>query len=121
MMMNSTVYLALALENPLLSARYPVEGEVLAVLDTGYEGFLAVPEDVFEALRLREMITESYELLLPDGRIVTAQAAYAAARLVDAGVTLEGLVEAFERLSEVIAGQELLSNLRPTLGYCRGS
>jgi len=117
---DSTLFLRVVLENPLLGERYPREGDVLAVLDTGYEGFLAVPREVFDSLKLGELITERGELVLPNKQVVTTHAAYAAARIIDAGVLVEGLVETFEGLDEIVAGQDILSSLRLVIDYCRG-
>ena len=36
--------------NPLTGKRYPKEGEILALIDTGFNGFLVIAKDIFEEL-----------------------------------------------------------------------
>ena len=120
MILDSNIFLRAVLENPLLGERYPREGDVLVLVDTGYEGFMAVPEDVFKALRLGELVTEEGEIVLPNKQVVATRATYAAVKVVEAGVVVEGLFETFEELDELVAGQELLSSLRLVIDYCRG-
>ena len=120
MILDSNIFLRVVLENPLLGERYPREGDVLVLVDTGYEGFMAVPEDVFKALRLGELVTEEGEIVLPNKQVVATRATYAAVKVVEAGVVVEGLFETFEELDELVAGQELLSSLRLAIDYCRG-
>lgn len=52
-LLGLTPTLRVVLRNPLLGKRYPEGGEALAVVDTGYEGFIALPWEVFSALSLR--------------------------------------------------------------------
>jgi len=120
LILDSNIFLRVVLENPLLGERYPREGDVLVLVDTGYEGFMAVPEDVFKALRLGELVTEEGEIVLPNKQVVATRATYAAVKVVEAGVVVEGLFETFEELDELVAGQELLSSLRLAIDYCRG-
>ena len=120
LILDSNIFLRAVLENPLLGERYPREGDVLVLVDTGYEGFMAVPEDVFKALRLGELVTEEGEIVLPNKQVVATRATYAAVKVVEAGVVVEGLFETFEELDELVAGQELLSSLRLVIDYCRG-
>jgi hypothetical protein len=40
------------LSNPLLETEYPEDGFMMAVLDTGYTGFILVPPVIFRALKL---------------------------------------------------------------------
>jgi len=47
--LKESILVPVIIRSPLTGARYPNEGgEILAVLDTGYTGFVLVPEDVFE-------------------------------------------------------------------------
>jgi len=91
LILDSNIFLRVVLENPLLGERYPREGDVLVLVDTGYEGFMAVPEDVFKALRLGELVTEEGEIVLPNKQVVATRATYAAVEVVEAGVVVEGL------------------------------
>ena len=105
--------------NPLLGRTYPKEGEVAAVIDTGYEGFLALPFDVFEPLGLSELKLEERLVLLPGGRTVKAKGAYVAVDV--GGLTVYGFAETFDGLDELILGQEFLANFKLVVNYCSAS
>lgn len=104
--------------NPLLDKRYPAEGQVLAVVDTGYEGFLAVPPDVFASLSFGELQLEKRRLLLANGAALSAEGAYGAFRASDVPLDADGFVETYEGLGEVLLGVEALSRARVLLDYC---
>jgi len=120
LIIDGTALLRIVLENPFLGRKYPQEGEALAVLDTGYEGFLAVPASIYRTLGLNELSQIHGEIILPSGEVIPTRLTYCVVEVVEAGTRLDGLVETFEELDEIVAGQELLSNLRVTLDYCRG-
>jgi len=104
--------------NVLLKKGYPSEGSVEAVMDTGYGGFLAVPEPVFDALSLGKLMTESRTVELADGRMVRSKVAYGTVDLVGTNHEVDGPVETIEGLTEVLLGTRLLSHFRVTLDYC---
>ncbi|MEM3466591.1 MAG: hypothetical protein QW566_08995, partial [Candidatus Jordarchaeales archaeon] len=68
MFMGKTPVLEAALSNPLLSVRFPESGGLLAVLDTGYEGFAIIPPELFMKLRLNELSQTKRVLLTPTGK-----------------------------------------------------
>lgn len=120
MIVDGTPYVRLAIVNPFLDRRYPEEGSVLAVLDTGYEGFVAVPGDAFQLLGFSEMRTHDSSIILPSGAVVRTQYAYGVVLLEDLRIEEEGAIETFEGLAEVVVGQGLLRRFRAVLDYCRG-
>ncbi|RLE99635.1 MAG: clan AA aspartic protease [Thermoprotei archaeon] len=105
--------------NPLLGRAYPGEGEAMAVIDTGYEGFLALPRDAFESLGLGELRLEERLLLLPGGRAVKARGVYVSVDV--GGATVYGFAETFEGLDELVLGQEFLANFKLVVDYCSAS
>jgi clan AA aspartic protease len=106
------------LRNPLLGKAYPQEGEVVAVVDTGYEGFVALPREVFASLSLDELRLEKRRLVLANGGILDAEGAYGAFTAPGPGLRAEGFVETYEGLQEVLLGVEALSRARILLDYC---
>jgi len=118
--LDSTPVVRLALENPLMGARYPREGEILAVIDTGYEGFALVPEGVFRELLLHQLTPQRRQLILADGSIRNSTGTYA--KLVSEGLDLrlDGFIESFEAVEETTIGTEFLRNVRLELDYCMG-
>jgi predicted aspartyl protease len=66
-LLGLTPTMRVVVRNPLLEKRYPIEGEILAVVDTGYEGFVALPRDVFDSLSFDELQLEKRRLILANG------------------------------------------------------
>jgi len=118
--LDSTPVVRLALENPLMGARYPREGEILAVIDSGYEGFALVPESVFKGLLLHQLAPQRRQLILADGSTRNSTGTYA--KLISEGLDLhlDGFVETFEAVEETTIGVEFLRNVRLELDYCTG-
>jgi len=116
---DSVPRIYIAIENPLLGKRYPSHGLVQAIIDTAYEGFLAVPDSVFTELGLHELVARRFSLIMPTGAAIEAFAAYATIRVGNRAV--DGLVETFYGLDEIVAGAELLSKLRVIIDYNKGA
>lgn len=68
--LSEVPHLGIKIENPFNGRRYPEEGEILATVDTGYEGFLMVPEDIFNSLDFSNFMLSERTLLTPNGRIL---------------------------------------------------
>ena len=113
-----TPSIRVVLENPFLHRTYPLEGMVNAVIDTGYEGFFAVPESVFQELKLNELQGETRTVELADKRISKSKGAYASVRLPHISTKIHGFIETFSGLDEILVGVEALSNTRAVLDYC---
>ncbi len=110
-----TPFLEILIENPFNSRIYPEEGVVLAIVDTGYEGFLMLREDVFKVLRFDELSLEERRLLLPNGNFIVSRGTYGMVKVGD--FKCEGFIEA-SKVDELILGIDFLSNFRITLDYC---
>lgn len=59
--------------NPLLDKRYPTEGQILAIIDTGYEGLIALPRDVFVSLSFSELQLETRRLIPANGTVLSTE------------------------------------------------
>ncbi|RLI78917.1 clan AA aspartic protease [Archaeoglobales archaeon] len=108
-------FLEISIENPFNSRIYPEDGEVLAVVDTGYEGFLMLPENLFKLLGFDELSLEERKLLLPDGNFIVSHGTYGIIKVGD--FKCEGFIET-TKVDELILGIDFLSNFRITLDYC---
>ena len=108
------------LSNLPLKAEYPSDASVEAVVDTGYEGFIAVPREVFAALRLDEMVAGQRTVEVADGRKVRSRVAYATVAVEGADREIDGAVETMDGLTEILIGARLLSEFRLMLDYCLG-
>ncbi len=115
---DHTPLLRVEFENPFLRKRYPDKGALLAVIDTGYEGFAAVPNRIFEALSLDELRIRKRFVGMANGREVESRVALASVGLPDLRLSLDGPLEVLDGLSEVLLGTFLLSRFRLTIDYC---
>jgi clan AA aspartic protease len=106
------------LRNPILGRRYPEDGQVLAVIDTGYEGFLALPRDIFESLLFNQLQLERRRLLLANGANLVSEGAYGSLSAPDLALNVDGFIETYEGLGEVLLGVETLERSKVLLDYC---
>jgi len=116
--LNLTPIVRIVLENPFCRMLYPPDGSVVATIDSGYEGFLTIPMNVFEELRLDELQQSSRTLVLANGEILTSKGTYATLRLPHLSAKLDGFVETYRGLDEIILGVQALSHFNVTFDYC---
>jgi len=116
--LNHTPTVQITLENPFSGTCYPPDGSVVATIDSGYEGFLAIPMNLLEKLGLDELQQTSRTLVLANGEILTTNGAYATLRLPHLPAKLDGFVETYQGLDEIILGVEALSHFNATVDYC---
>jgi len=116
--LNYTPTVQVVVENAFSSERYPVNETVVAVIDTGYEGFLAVPIDVFHRLGFNELQPVDRTLVLANGSVLTSKGVYAAVKLPHISFKLDGFIETYDGLDEIILGVEALSRFKSTFDYC---
>ena len=93
----------------------------MATIDSGYEGFLSVPLDVYENLRLNELQQSSRTLLLANGQVLTSNGAHVTLRLPHLSTKLDGFAETYEGLDEIILGVQALAHFNAILDYCSGT
>ena len=106
------------LDNVFLHRTYPADGTVNAVIDTGYEGFVCVPDSIFEELELDQLQFEKRRIALADGNVSMTKGFRATLRIPHLLTKLDGFVETFSGLDEIILGVEAVSRMKLTLDYC---
>jgi len=74
--------------------------------------------DVFEHLQLDELQQQNRALLLANGDTITSNGAYATLELPHLPIKLNGFVETYHGLEEIILGVQALSRFKITLDYC---
>lgn len=109
------------IENPLLSSAFPESGSVLALIDTGFEGFAIVPLEVFRNARFDELKLIERNLLMPDRRVVKSAGAFGRIVMTSLNTYRDGFIETSENVEEVVLGAEFLRGFRITLDYCTAS
>ena len=116
--LDLTPSVSVVLENVFFHKVYPFEGSVKAVIDTGYEGFACVPNSIFEELELNLLEGERREMALANGTFSNTRGSQATVRIPHLSVKLDGFIETFAGLDEIIIGVEALSRMKVTLDYC---
>lgn len=110
-------YIKIVLYTPERNLRYPSEGTLNAMVDTGFDGYLIIPVNIFHELRL-----DAYEVP-PDLIEVTETFSGESIKLrtSQAIVEIQGLLEkqveidTHENCSEPLLGRLFLQNLITTL------
>lgn len=105
--------------NPFLDAHYPRDGSVMAVLDTGFTGFLLVPFQAFKALKFDELKPRLVKGELANGTAVELQAAYGILEIPEIRFEDEGLIESNPHISEILVGVRGMKKLRTIIDGCR--
>lgn len=116
--MDGTPVLEIIIRNPIMNKIFPSEGEVVAVLDTGFEGFLLVPEEIFRELSLNQLTTDQRQLILANGLSTESVGTFGEVIIPGVGLQFEGFIETIKGVEEIVVGSELMENLRIILDYC---
>ncbi|MDG6964797.1 MAG: clan AA aspartic protease [Nitrososphaerota archaeon] len=118
--LDSTPALEVAVENVIGGRRYPIAGESLATVDTGYAGFMGMPSDAFEELGFRELELDKRALVFANGERTESEGSYARLRIKESGDSVYGFVETWRGLDEVVMGTDALSSFKLEVDYCLG-
>ncbi len=116
---DDSLLVPVRLTNPFLDAYYPPTGEVMAVLDTGFTGFVLVPFEVFRALKLDEMKPTRVKGELADGTSIELQAAYGILEIPEIDLEDEGIIESNPKIKEILLGVRGVSRIRAIVNGCR--
>lgn len=116
--LDRTPTIQVVMENPIHRRRYPPEGEALAVIDTGYEGFLAIPREIFHELGLDSFTLESRTLSLANGNLLASMGTLGKLNIPQLKFAMNGFYETYPGIEEIILGTEALSRTKVLLDYC---
>lgn len=105
--------------NPFLDAHYPPDGMAMAVLDTGFTGFLLIPFDTFRALKLDELKPRFVKGQLANGASIELQAAFGILEIPEIRFEDEGLIESNPNIREILLGMRGIKKLRTVIDGCR--
>lgn len=116
---DTTAYIPIKLHNTLLDRSFPRGEEyLLAVLDTGFSGFMLLPPKIFKELGLNEMKPVLAEALLANGKKVALRGTYGSISIPELDFLEDGLLETSSGVLETIMGMEALRKLRVELDGC---
>ncbi len=117
---NSTPVIEVRIRNTLMERSYPsADREILAVVDTGYSGFLFVPKKIFSKLELGKLRTKQKMASLADGRSTQLIGSYGSIEFPSLNLRLDGLIQTHPRASEVLVGMEGIRGLLIELNCCQ--
>lgn len=108
--------LEVTIENPFMELIYPENSKLLAVFDTGYEGFALLPKDIFQELKFDELQMESRELILPDGSLIKSWGTFGNIK-ISKDISCDGFIETSDT-EETVLGIEFATRFRFVLDYC---
>ena len=91
----------------------------MAVLDTGYSGFLFVPEILFRKLRLHDLTIKKVKAGLADGSSTELTGSFGSIRFPSLDLQLDGLIETTKGAAEILIGMEGVRRLLIELDCCR--
>ena len=117
-LLDHTPVLRLRLENHLLDKSQPRKGFMAGTVDTGYQGFVAVPQAVFDSLSMPMLSTSRRIVRLADGSELESEVGQVSVVVAGLGVEIDGPVETIPGLAEVLVGTKFLSRFRLELDYC---
>lgn len=116
-LLNGVPVMEIVLENPFVPKRFPAEGGVLAVFDTGYEGFALVPENIFRELRLHEMELHARELILPNGSVARSSGTFGKVIILEPSIACDGFIETTKDVDEIVLGTDFAKSFKFTIDY----
>ena len=115
---DDTILIPIRIKNPFLGLEYPESGNVHAVLDTGFTGFLLVPEAVFTQLGFSEMRSIEVEAVTADSRTVRLRGVYGTIIFPDVNLSVDGLIETGKNVQEILLGVRGVQRLRLYIDSC---
>jgi len=116
---DSTPVVEIAIENTLLGKAHPANGRgVMAVLDTGYTGFVFVPMKLFKLLHFNDLKLRKAEARLAGGSSIELTRALGSVTFPAINLKLDGAIETSEGATEILVGMEGIRRLVVELDGC---
>ena len=108
----------LSVINTLTSGPEERSASVVAVVDTGYSGFILVTERLFDRLGFGEQLTQETSGRLADGSVIRLRSGFGTIKISDPEVELHGRVETCKGIEGVLLGIEGIQGLALTIDSC---
>lgn len=77
-----------------------------------------MPSSIFQELDLNKLGGEKRKIALANGTLSTTQGSYATLRIPHLSLKMDGFVETFLGLDEIVIGVEALAKMKVLLDYC---
>ena len=115
---DGTPMIELRIRNVMREREYPEGGGVMAVVDTGFSGFLFIPRRLFDRLGFGELRTKNSKATLADGRRIEITGAYGSVEFPQLATMTDGLVETSAGASEILVGMDGIRQLNLRVNCC---
>jgi len=116
--LESSPVILIMVANTLAAPSHPPERSLVALVDTGYSGFLLLPPAIFNALEFEDLRRDSSRARLANGSFVEMSSAYGTIRFRDLGAEVDGRVQTCEGAEEVLIGMDGLREFAITVDGC---
>jgi clan AA aspartic protease len=116
--LESSPAIPITVVNTLASPSEPAERSMLAVVDTGYPGFLLLPGKTFDELGFDALKQDSTRAQLANGSVVELSSSFGTVRFPDLGVEADGRIQTCEGAEEVLIGMDGIRELAITVDGC---
>lgn len=118
--LDSTPVIEITIRNPLLDQSFPsAKNGVMAVLDTGYDGFLTIPGSLFKNLGFHKLKTNRVKAVLANGKTTDLVGAFGSIIFHSSdNLVVDGLIETGAGQSEILIGMDGIRNLLVELDCC---
>ncbi|MGQ4892502.1 MAG: hypothetical protein ACP6IP_08445 [Candidatus Njordarchaeia archaeon] len=114
---NGAYFLPIRINNPFNGKTYPAKGEVLALIDTSFNGFLMINKSVFRELNLEGFVPTKVKI---EGVCCKTYGVKTPIRVIVPFLNLvkDGEAIYLEKNSEILVGMEFLSKLNIIMDNC---
>ena len=116
--LTDALLVPIKIKNPFNEHIFPKTGVVYGYIDTGYTGFLIIPQDIYSNLKFDELKQYHYELHLPNGEHIDTRGTYGLLIFTDIGYEEEGFIETSNEIKEIILGLKALKTYEVIFDFC---
>ncbi|MHB1868864.1 MAG: hypothetical protein ACYCPP_07955 [Nitrososphaerales archaeon] len=125
---DSTPVIEISIQNPFLQQFYPstiekgreTKAGIMAVLDTGYDGFLMLPGRLFRKLAFHKLGTQRTKASLANGKWIDLIGAFGTVSFPSLnGLMVNGRIETGKGQSEILIGMDGIRSLLIELDCCK--
>lgn len=117
--LESSPAIPITVVNTLAAGSRPAERAIIAVVDTGYSGFVLLPPSIFHELGFDDLRKESSQSQLANGSVVELSSSYGTIVLTELEMQADGRIQTCDGAEEVLIGMDGIRGLAFTLDCCK--
>lgn len=116
--LESSPAIPITVVNTLAGGPSPTERAMVAVVDTGYSGFVLLPPHIFRDLGFDDLRRESSRAQLANGSVVELSSAYGTVVMTELAMRADGRIQTCDGAEEVLIGMDGIRGLALTVDCC---